>query len=353
LNRSRYWPPGAGTDGEPAQGPRACRTPRLPGRGVFGSSAPTAGPGSGIDVLVELEPGRKPEDGDEGEEEVTERQAGKSVMSTPMEISLRIRLRDLSTTVEVIGIQPQCRGAAAGPDGLGGLSLRGSRCSVIAQNGLGSVPPRHGAPHPVIAKPRSGCGNLPVRGLGGDQGEDRHDTGVSRDDRRRGCVEGFLLRHCARSGSWQVPSDGSWVKARAVETSLGKRREISPFATLSRNDRGVLGPSVMSTPMETSLRKRREISPFATLSRNDRGVLGPSVMSTPMETSLSLRLRQKTATALRASQRRRGLHPIAQKTATALRASQRQGGRHPIAQKTATALRASQRRAGSRLRAVS
>jgi hypothetical protein len=33
------------------------------------------------------------------------------------------------------------------------------------------------------ARPRSGCGNLQVRGFGGDQGEDRHDTDVSRDDR--------------------------------------------------------------------------------------------------------------------------------------------------------------------------
>jgi hypothetical protein len=40
----------------------------------------------------------------------------------------------------------------------------------------------------VIAKPRSGCGNLPGPGLGGDQGEDRHDTGVSRDDRVGGRV---------------------------------------------------------------------------------------------------------------------------------------------------------------------
>jgi hypothetical protein len=67
-----------------------------------------------------------------------------SVMSTPMETSLSTRLRDLSTTVEVTSIQPQCRGTAAGLDSRGGLPPRGSRCSVIAHNGLGSMPSRHG-----------------------------------------------------------------------------------------------------------------------------------------------------------------------------------------------------------------
>ena len=44
------------------------------------------------------EAGRKPEDGGEGEEEVAERQTSKSVMSTPMEIPLRLCLRQKTAT---------------------------------------------------------------------------------------------------------------------------------------------------------------------------------------------------------------------------------------------------------------
>jgi hypothetical protein len=100
----------------------------------------------------------------------------------------------------------------------------GSRSSVIAHNGLGSMPPRHEPHTRVIARLRSSRGNLPGPGLGGDQGEDRHDTGVSRDDRRRGGVESFLS-----------------VIAHALPP--GRCHRMAQESCLS----------VMSTPMETSL----------------------------------------------------------------------------------------------------
>jgi hypothetical protein len=119
------------------------------------------------------------------------------------------------------------------------------------------------------AWPRSGCGNLPGPGLGGDQGEDRHDTDVSRDDRRRGCVEAFLsvIAHALPPGRCRRTAQESClsVMSSVVETSL---REISPLLSVGRNDRGVLGPSVMSSVVETSL---GEISPLPSVGRNDRG----------------------------------------------------------------------------------
>jgi hypothetical protein len=161
-------------------------------------------------------------------------------MSTLMETSLRTRLRDLSTTVEVTSIQPQCRGTAAGLDSRGGLSLRGSRSSVIAHNGLGLMPPRHGceAAVAIFRDP----GSVETRGKIATTlaclAMTEWEVVPLRPVCHCGLRRGVSVCHCARSAFRQVPSDGSRVlPVRHVERS----RDISQPRSAAEDCHGPAG----------------------------------------------------------------------------------------------------------------
>jgi hypothetical protein len=76
---------------------------------------------------------------------------------------------------------------------------------------------------------------------------DKHSAAMQRDCGRTGqpwwsaSARVSLFRHCARSASWQVPSDGSCTAVGGnLSQTLAKTllREISPLPSVGRNDRG-------------------------------------------------------------------------------------------------------------------
>jgi hypothetical protein len=164
----------------------------------------------------------------------------------------------------------------------------GSRCSVIAHGGPRSVPHGHGreaavaifrdagsgqAPHsgPCARSaswqvPSDGSRVLPVRHVDADgdisphsaerplhHGRgDKHSAAMQRDCGRTGqpwwsvFARVSLFRHCARSASWQVPSDGSRAEGP-------RSRDISQLLSAAEDCHGPAGLAVT---------KKTEVSQF-------------------------------------------------------------------------------------------
>ncbi len=130
--------------------------------------------------------------------------------------------------------------------------------------------------------------------------------------------------HCARSASWQVPSAGSWTGVGASWARLpphprhceGAPRPWQSSGTRARGrlrSRGNLPRPSQRHFSERFLHSLRSVEMTEGSGRSSVMSMRSVPKARAVETSLSLCLRQKTATALRASQRRRG-----RKTATGL-----------------------------------